>query len=119
MCCNEEQMNIVTALAGSGPAFVYRFIDALAGGAVKLGLPSATAAALALNMVEGAALLAAKSTEATDRLAARVTSPGGTTAAGLDVLDGGDALAQLVEATLRAAAERGAELSKPDSGEKA
>jgi len=113
---SEHQMNAVTALAGSGPAFVYRFIDALAAGGAKLGLPPATAARLALAMVEGAALLAAVSEEAPAELATRVTSPGGTTAAGLAVLDDEAALASLIEATLRAASERGAELAQPMDG---
>ena len=116
---SEDQMDIVTALAGSGPAFVYRFIDALSAGASSLGLPPAIAAQLALTMVEGAALLAAQSDESPNQLTARVTSPGGTTAAGLGVLDEADVLTQLVEATLRAAAERGAELARSDSGDKA
>ena len=113
---SEDQMNAVTSLAGSGPAFVYRFIDALAAGGAKLGLPPATAVQLALAMVEGAALLAAVSDEAPAALAARVTSPGGTTAAGLAVLDDEAALANLIEATLRAASERGAELAQPIDG---
>jgi pyrroline-5-carboxylate reductase len=114
---DEAQMNAVTALAGSGPAFVYRVIDALAVGGASLGIPPATAAQLALAMIEGAALLAAQSNNTPHELAARVTSPGGTTAAGLSVLDEGDALAKLVEATLRAASERGAELANPMGGD--
>ena len=114
---SENQMNAVTALAGSGPAFVYRFIDSLVAGGANLGLSPATAAQLALAMVEGAALLAAVSDEAPAELAARVTSPGGTTAAGLAVLDDEAALVELVEATLRAAAERGAELAQPTAGD--
>ena len=116
---SEDQMNVVTALAGSGPAFVYRFIDALAKGGANLGLPAATAAQLALVMVEGAVQLAAQSEESPNALAARVTSPGGTTAAGLAVLDEAGSLANLVETTLRAAAERGAELAQPIGGDKA
>lgn len=108
---DETQMNAVTALAGSGPAFVYRFIDALAKGGVELGLSPEISARLALSMVEGAALLAAGASESPSELAAKVTSPGGTTAAGLGVLDADDALARLVSATLRAASERGAELA--------
>ena len=115
---NEDQMNAVTALAGSGPAFVYRFIDSLAAGGAKLGLTPEIAAKLALAMVEGAALLATVSDEAPAELAARVTSPGGTTAAGLAVLDDERALANLIEATLRAASERGAELAQPMDGKK-
>jgi pyrroline-5-carboxylate reductase len=106
----ESQMNAVTALAGSGPAFVYRFVDALAAGGTALGLDSAVAAQLALSMVEGAALLAAQANDNPAGLAAKVTSPGGTTAAGLDVLDQDGALNKLVEATLCAARDRGVEL---------
>jgi pyrroline-5-carboxylate reductase len=112
---DEAQMDAVTALAGSGPAFVYRFIDALAQGGVATGLPPEVAARLALAMTEGAALLAAASPESPADLAARVTSPGGTTAAGLTVLDNDGALRSLVEATLRAARDRGAELASGDT----
>ena len=112
-------MNAVTALAGSGPAFVYRFIDALSEAGANLGMPPAIAAKLALAMVEGAALLAAQSEENPKKLAARVTSPGGTTAAGLAVLDEAGMLAGLVEATLRAATARAVELAQPATGDKA
>ena len=112
---NEEQMNAVTALVGSGPAFVYRFIDALAAGGAQLGLPVATAAQYALAVVEGAALVAANSTESPAALAARVTSPGGTTAAGLAVLDNADALSALIAETLCAAENRSAELAKGEN----
>jgi pyrroline-5-carboxylate reductase len=108
----ESQMDAVTALAGSGPAFVYRFIDALTQGGVATGLPEDVAKPLALAMITGAAELAAKSEESPAELAARVTSPGGTTAAGLAVLDGNDALQKLVAETLLAARDRGAELAK-------
>lgn len=104
--------DLLTALAGSGPAFVYRFIDALAAGATELGLDRAQADRLALTMVEGAARLAAESAAAPGELARRVTSPGGTTAAGLAVLDADAALARLAEATLRAARDRGAALAR-------
>lgn len=112
---DEAQMDAVTALAGSGPAFVYRFIDSLAQGGVAAGLPPTVASNLALSMVEGAALLAAGAEESPAQLAARVTSPGGTTAAGLAVLDKDAALQKLVEATLRAARDRGAELANGDT----
>lgn len=108
---SEDQLDAVTALAGSGPAFVYRFIAALAEGGAALGLDPAQADRLARAMVEGAALLAAGSPETPAELARRVTSPGGTTAAGLAVLDSDDALARLIAATLRAARDRGAELA--------
>lgn len=108
---DESQMNAVTALVGSGPAFVYRFIDALAAAGATTGLPADVAATLALSMVEGAAHLAALASETPTELAARVTSPGGTTAAGLAVMDKDAALEKLVEATLTAARDRGAELA--------
>jgi pyrroline-5-carboxylate reductase len=111
---DEAQMDAVTALAGSGPAFVYRFVDALTQGGVATGLPKDVAAKLALAMTEGAALLAASSPESPAELAARVTSPGGTTAAGLAILDADAALQKLLEATLRAARDRGAELANGD-----
>ena len=69
----------MTALAGSGPAFVYRFIDALAAGAAALGLAPEQAQRLALAMVEGAGALASASPYPPGELARRVASPGGTT----------------------------------------
>jgi pyrroline-5-carboxylate reductase len=108
----EGLFDLVTALAGSGPAFVYRFIDALAAGAAALGLDRTQAQRLALATVEGASLLAAASPHSPGELADRVASPGGTTRAGLDVLDAGGALARLVESTLEAAAERSAEMAR-------
>ena len=108
----EADLDAVTALAGSGPAFVYRFIDALAAGGAALGLDADQAQRLALSMVEGAAMLAAGSGEAPGELTRRVTSPGGTTAAGLAVLDDGAALERLIAATLRAARGRAAGLAE-------
>jgi len=107
----ESLFDAVTALAGSGPAFVYRFIDALSQAGAALGLPADQSQRLALAMVEGAGLLAAASGVSPGELARRVASPGGTTEAGLKVLDAGNALATLVEATLRAARDRGAEMA--------
>ncbi|MCB2061612.1 MAG: pyrroline-5-carboxylate reductase [Novosphingobium sp.] len=113
---DEGLFDLVTALAGSGPAFVYRFIDALASGAAELGLDAEAAGRLALATVEGAALLAAASPHAPAELARRVASPGGTTQAGLDVLDAEGALARLVRATLKAAADRSAEMARETRG---
>ena len=109
---DETRFDLVTALAGSGPGFVYRFIDALAGAAVDLGLDEATAATLALATVEGAAALAAASDAGPATLADRVASPGGMTREGLNVLDEGDALRCLLAATLKATADKGAALSR-------
>lgn len=108
----ESQFDLVTALAGSGPAFVYRFIDALAAGAAELGLPREQAGRLALMTVEGASALAAASPHGPGELARRVASPGGTTEAGLKVLDAEHALARLAEKTLQAAADRSAEMAR-------
>ncbi len=107
----EAEFDLVTALAGSGPAFVYRFIDALAEAAATLGLPREQAGRMALAMVEGAAALAAAGPHDPAELARRVASPGGTTQKGLDVLDADGALVRLLTATLRAARDRGAELA--------
>ena len=109
---SEDQMDAVTALAGSGPAFVYRFIDALAQAGGELGLDAGSSLGLATSMVEGAALLAAHSGKNPEELARHVTSPGGTTAAGLAILDDADTLKNLVLATLTGARDRGAELAK-------
>lgn len=109
---DETRFDLVTALAGSGPGFVYRFIDALAGAAVELGLEPETAASLALATVEGAAMLAARADAPPAVLADRVASPGGMTREGLNVLDQGAALHRLLGETLRATAEKGAALSK-------
>ena len=107
----ESEFDLVTALAGSGPGFVYRFIDALAAGANALGLDPAQAQRLAVATVEGAALLAAASPHSPAELARRVASPGGSTQKGLDVLDEGGALLTLVQNTLRAAQDRNAEMA--------
>jgi pyrroline-5-carboxylate reductase len=113
---DEGLFDLVTALAGSGPGFVYRFIDALASGAAALGLPQAQALRLARATVEGASALASASPYDPGELARRVASPGGTTQAGLDVLDKDQAMAQLVEATLKAARDRSAEMARESRG---
>lgn len=107
----EPEFDLVTALAGSGPAFVYRFIDALGEAAADLGLEEGTARRLALATVEGAAALAAASPHDPAELARRVASPGGVTQAGLDALDEGAALTALLHKTLRAAQDRSAEMA--------
>lgn len=109
--------DLVTALAGSGPAFLYRFIDALARGATALGLPQSQAARLALATVEGAALLAAAADVSPATLADRVASPGGSTRKGLDVLDADAVLERLLTQTLAAATRRNAEMAAAARGE--
>ncbi|MEM8725785.1 MAG: pyrroline-5-carboxylate reductase [Pseudomonadota bacterium] len=108
---DETQYDLCTALAGSGPGFVYRFIDALATAAEELGLDRENARSLALSMVEGGAALAANSDLSPSELADRVASPGGMTREGLNVLDNERALHNLLVETLRATRDRGAALS--------
>jgi pyrroline-5-carboxylate reductase len=108
---DDALFHAVTALSGSGPAFVFRFIDALAQAGTALGLPADQALRLAIGTVEGSAALAAGSTESPTTLAAQVTSPNGTTAAGLDVLDAEGMFFDRVSATIKAAAHRSQELA--------
>ncbi|MBB3471781.1 pyrroline-5-carboxylate reductase [Sphingomonas sp. BK345] len=99
------------ALSGTGPAFLFRFIDALTAGGVATGLSREEAEAVALATVDGAAAMASASERSPAALADAVASPGGMTRAGLDVLDRERALAALLEQTLCAVARRGAEMA--------
>ncbi|WP_277923126.1 pyrroline-5-carboxylate reductase [Sphingomonas sp. CARO-RG-8B-R24-01] len=110
------QFDAVTALAGSGPAFLYRFIDSLAGAGVAQGLAPDQAQRLALATVEGAGLLAAAADVAPGVLADQVASPGGSTRKGLDVLDAGGALDALLRETIAAATRRNAEMAAAARG---
>jgi pyrroline-5-carboxylate reductase len=109
---SEDHFALVTALSGSGPAFLYRFVDALAIAASQLGLPEAQAQRMALATVEGASALAAAATESPAMLADRVASKGGSTRSGLDVLDADRALVDLLIRTLDAARRRNIELGE-------
>ncbi|HOL64587.1 MAG TPA: pyrroline-5-carboxylate reductase [Accumulibacter sp.] len=82
----EEQMDAVTAVSGSGPAYVFLFIEALQQGALELGLSPVQARQLSIDTVLGAARLAAQSDEAPATLRQRVTSKGGTTEAALHTM---------------------------------
>jgi pyrroline-5-carboxylate reductase len=108
---DESKFDLVTALAGSGPGFVYRFIDALSQAAQDLGLAGEQATSLAVSMVEGAASLAANADTSPGTLADQVASPGGMTREGLNVLDADRALVELLTRTLKATADKGAQLS--------
>ena len=108
---DESHYDLLTALAGSGPGFVYRFIDALAIAAQRLGAAPEHAQSLAKAMVDGASSLAAASDISPGELADRVASPKGMTREGLDVLDDNEALVALLTETLDATAKRGAQLS--------
>tara|TARA_R110000772_G_scaffold100306_8_gene200547 strand:- start:3941 stop:4753 length:813 start_codon:yes stop_codon:yes gene_type:complete len=109
---NEGQMHIATALSGSGPAFVFRFIDALAVSAAGLGMDKAQAARLAVAMVDGAATLAAGSEVGPGALADQVASPNGVTRKGLDVLDADGRINALLHDVLKAAMERNREMAE-------
>lgn len=107
----EAQMDAVTAVSGSGPAYVFYFVEALIEGGVALGLAPDTARKLALDTVLGAARLAAGSDEPPATLRERVTSRGGTTAAALAVLEARGFKALVADA-LAAADARGNELGR-------
>jgi len=107
---DEAQMDTVTALSGSGPAYFFLLVEAMEDAAVQLGLPRDTARALAAQTCLGAGHMLADSTETATELRKRVTSPHGTTAAALDVFEQGGFRA-LVERALDAARRRGAEMS--------
>jgi pyrroline-5-carboxylate reductase len=109
---SEDQFHAVIAVSGSGPAFAYRFIGALADGGAALGLPADQALRLARATVEGAAALCTASGEDPAELARQVTSPGGTTAAGLAVMDEGGTFASLIAATQVATAARSETLAE-------
>jgi pyrroline-5-carboxylate reductase len=108
---DEKLLAVASALTAAAPAFLYRFIDALAAAGQALGLPPEQAARLATAMADGAGTLAARSEASPDELARRVASPGGTTEAGLRVLDSDDGLRPLILRTLEASRRRGQELA--------
>jgi pyrroline-5-carboxylate reductase len=105
----EDQIDAVTALGGSGPAFVYTVIEALAAGGTKCGLPSDVSLGLATQTVRGAAELALESKLTPEELRQMVITPGGTTAAGLAEMDRRETAAGLA-AAVEIAAARGREM---------
>lgn len=108
---DEGQMDAVTAISGSGPAYVFYFIEALTKAAVEIGLPKDIAEQLARQTVIGAGALAGDVSDiSAATLRENVTSPGGTTAAALDVLMDGR-LQDIVAEAAQAAQKRGKELS--------
>jgi pyrroline-5-carboxylate reductase len=109
---DEALMDAVTAVSGSGPAYVFHFIEALTEAGKKAGLQPDTASLLAVQTVYGAASLAAESHEDPGTLRQRVTSPNGTTAAALSVLMAEDRLKKLVGQAVEAARLRSIELGK-------
>ncbi|MBL9114435.1 MAG: pyrroline-5-carboxylate reductase [Verrucomicrobiaceae bacterium] len=107
----EKLLDAVTGLSGSGPAYGYTIIEALADGGVLMGLPRATAVRLAAQTMLGAAEMVLKTGKHTGSLRDEVTSPGGTTAAGLEALELGGLRAALLQA-VRSATERAIELGQ-------
>ncbi|MGI9951127.1 pyrroline-5-carboxylate reductase [Moorellaceae bacterium AZ2] len=107
----EDQLDAVTGLSGSGPAYVYLFIEALADGGVLCGLGRETALKLAAQTVLGAARMVLNTGEHPAVLKSRVTSPGGTTIAGLEILESRAIRGALMEA-VRTAARRARALSE-------
>jgi pyrroline-5-carboxylate reductase len=108
---DEALMDVITALSGSGPAYVFLLIESLAEAGRELGLDADVAARLATETVAGAGLYARESGLAAAELRRRVTSPKGTTQAALDVLLSAQGMAQLLKRAVRAAAQRSRELS--------
>lgn len=102
---DEKMMDVVTGLSGSGPAYVFMLLEALTDGAVRLGLPRPQALKLAGQTVLGAAKMVVETGEHPARLRDMVTSPGGTTAAGLHALEKGAFRAVLMDAVAAAAAK--------------
>lgn len=108
---DEELMHGVTAVSGSGPAYVFHMIEALAAAGVSAGLPAELAMTLARGTVSGAGALAARSERTAEQLRVDVTSPGGTTAAALELLMAEDGLTALLTRAVAAAARRSRELA--------
>ncbi len=112
---DEGQLDVVTAVSGSGPAYVFLFIEALRAAGIELGLPAGTANKLAIETFLGAAKLAARSAEDVSILRERVTSKGGTTEAALKVFEEErltERFRRAVEAARKRSAELGEELAK-------
>ena len=111
---NEEQIDAVTALSGSAPAFVYTVIEALAAGGTKMGLPNDVAMDLAIQTARGAAEIMLETKMSPEDLRRMVVTPGGTTAAGLAVMEKLGTSESLV-AAVEAATKRGQEMAKENS----
>ncbi len=106
---NETLLDAVTAISGSGPAYVFFFIEAMVEAGVKMGLTAAQASQLAIGTFEGASQLAKTASEPPSVLRERVTSKGGTTYAALSVMQSAH-LGELFQAALQAAQHRAHEL---------
>ena len=109
---NEDLLDAVTAISGSGPAYFFYLIESMEKAALELGLDSDTAHTLATETAVGAALLAASSDQAPATLRRQVTSPGGVTEAAIKVLETDDVGTSIVSA-IRAGTQRSVEMSNP------
>ena len=109
---DEAKFAAVGSVAGAGPAYVARFVTALAKAGEKRGLSAELASTIALETVLGTAWMAAATNEDMQSIARRVASPNGTTEAGLAVLDREGVLDQLIALTIEAAGRRAAELAQ-------
>jgi pyrroline-5-carboxylate reductase len=108
---DEQHMHAITAMSGSGPAYVFHLIEVMAKAAIGSGLPEALAWPMARATVAGSAALAASSEETVEALRQQVTSPGGTTQAALQVLMAPDGMQALFERAVAAATQRSRELA--------
>lgn len=109
----EDKMDAVTGLSGSGPAYVYTFVEALADGGVRMGLPKSVALVLAAQTVAGAARMVLETGEHPAKLRDRVMTPGGTTIAAMASLERSAFRSAVMEA-VTAATNRSAELGKSE-----
>jgi pyrroline-5-carboxylate reductase len=109
---DEKLMDAVTAVSGSGPAYIFLLAEELARAGVEAGLPEALATKLARETVAGSGELLHRSDLASATLRQNVTSPGGTTAAALEVLMGKDGMQSLLTRAVAAATRRSRELAK-------
>ncbi len=107
----ESQLDAVTGLSGSGPAYVFLVAEALVEAGVLVGLPRDVATTLAIETLHGAGALLARGTESPEALRAAVTSPGGTTAAGLRALEAAGVRSAFIDAVV-AATQRATELGR-------
>jgi pyrroline-5-carboxylate reductase len=108
---NESELDAVTAVSGSGPAYYFLLMEAMENAAVELGLSEATARLLIQQTALGAAKIALESSESPGELRRRVTSPGGTTQQAIETFERGG-FAELVSKALHAARDRSVEMSK-------
>jgi pyrroline-5-carboxylate reductase len=108
---NESQIDIVTALSGSGPAYIFRVIEAMEEAATHAGLAEETSRLLAIETALGAARLAVEASDSPAQLRAKVTSPGGTTEQALKQLEQGN-IGKLFDDAITAAIQRAAEMAE-------